>query len=517
MNYTKKNDYNQLRLLREGVYKVSIKTRFITSYLSAIFITITTIVMIIAFIFYITVGKVPNISDTYKLLTMQRSLTYEEEQAYFKLNELVKKSPEKMNPTNNDELFRIIKLIEKNGLDIVLKKNNDFTYYSQDLVEKSLRAHTIEYELNNFKPIGTLDNNGRLYHYLKQDFLFIDGSRGSFIILKRESNLLEFFTKWGIGIVLLIISLAILLAIYINHHLSRTIIKPLEVLRKTTQNIESTTTLDVNLDKMPQKESTKEVYDLQLSFKKMWIKLYEAERLRLKYENNRKELVANISHDLKTPITSIIGYVEGIQDGIANTPEKKASYLKTIHQKATSLNQLIEELFLYSKLELDKQLFKFEKISFLLFIQKIVSDYQEMYPEVEILLNHNLLKENQIFLDSIQAERAVINIIENSLKFKDSTKNKLIINIDVVKTSTNYQLSIRDNGIGIPSINIDKVANKFFRSDDARTPSVPGSGLGLSIVKEIMIKHQGKLDIKSTLNGGTEIRLYFPRIKEISI
>ena len=173
---------------------MTIKIRFIASYLSAIIISLVSILMILSIVLYVTVGKVPGVTDIYKMLTTQRSLTKAEEDAYLKLDHLLKKSPERMNPNENKELMLTIETIEQSGLEIALRKNNDFPYYSEDLVEKSLKVHALDYELNNFKPVGTIDNAGRLYHYLKKDFQFLDGANGSFIILKRESTLLEFFT-----------------------------------------------------------------------------------------------------------------------------------------------------------------------------------------------------------------------------------------------------------------------------------------------------------------------------------
>ncbi|MBP2966911.1 hypothetical protein, partial [Acinetobacter baumannii] len=129
--------------------------------------------------------------------------------------------------------------------------------------------HALDYELNNFTPIGTVDNANRLFHYLKKDYQFLDGTKGSFIILKRESTLLEFFTKWGVWIILSIIITATCLAIFINHRLTKTTIEPIEALQRATQQVDSPSILEEDLNLLPQKNITKEVYDLQNSFKEM--------------------------------------------------------------------------------------------------------------------------------------------------------------------------------------------------------------------------------------------------------
>lgn len=489
---------------------MTIKKRFMASYLSAIIISLVSVVIILSIVLYVTIGKVPSMTDIYKMLTTQRSLTKNEEDAYLKLDNLLKKSPERMNINNNEDLLSIIQSIEDTGLEVALRKENDFPYYSKDLIEKSLKVHALDYELNNFKPVGTLDNAGRLYHYLKKDFQFLDGTNGSFIILKRESTLLEFFTKWGVWIILLIVIAATMLAIFINRQLTKTTIEPIETLQKATQLVENSHALETSLNLLPQPNITKEVYDLQTSFKDMWIKLEKAENLRIEYETNRKELIANISHDLKTPITSIIGYVEGLQDGVANTPEKKEAYLQVVHQKALSLNQLIEELFLYSKLELEEQTFHFKNVSLINFIQSIFESYEQMHPDVHFIFTHDKLETELATIDPNQMERVVINILENSLKFKDPKKEQLIINVQLIKNNKSFFLTIKDNGIGISELDLPNVFDRFFRSDKSRTPNIKGSGLGLSIVKEIILKHQGQVTIHSKLNKGTTISIELP-------
>ena len=107
------------------------------------------------------------------------------------------------------ELKETIQTIEAKGLSVIIRKNARFPYYSDNLVEKSLSVHIPNYEMNNIMPTGTLDNAGRLYHYVKSDFHYLDGSNGSFIVLKRESSLFEFFTRWIIWMILLIILVAV--------------------------------------------------------------------------------------------------------------------------------------------------------------------------------------------------------------------------------------------------------------------------------------------------------------------
>lgn len=179
-----------------------------------------------------------------------------------------------------------------------------------------------------FSPIETLDNARWVYHYIKSDFLYKDGKYGSMIILKRESNLLEFFTKWGVWLVIFIILVAVLLAFLIIQRLKKTIIQPIEQLEEATFSVKESDNLSNMIEQFPDKNIVKGVERLQISFKNMWIELERAKKISEQYEDNRKELITNISHDLKTPITSIIGYVEGMLDGVSNTYEKSNAIYK---------------------------------------------------------------------------------------------------------------------------------------------------------------------------------------------
>lgn len=311
---------------------MTIKKRFIYSYISAIAITIASFFLIVSLTFYVALGKVPNITTIYKMITTQRSLTADEKNSYLGLYNIVQENPEQLKLPLNDRVTKLIKTIEEKNLYVVIRKEQNFSYYSNGLVEKSLQVHAPNYELNNFEPIGTLDNAGKMYHYIKSDFLYDDGKLGSIIVLKRESNLLEFFTKWGIWLILIIILLAILLASLIVQRLKKTIIQPIEHLEEATYSVKEYEDVLTEIERFPEEHIVKEVERLQISFKNMWTELAQAEKLSKQYEDNRKELIANISHDLKTPITSIMGYVEGMMDGVANTDEKKQRYLQTIYK-----------------------------------------------------------------------------------------------------------------------------------------------------------------------------------------
>lgn len=490
---------------------MTIKKRFLISYLSAFIISISSLLLILSLVFYLTLNKIPSVTEVYKMITKQRALTIEEEESFIALDRIVKKSPDLLNTPLSEEILATIHSIEKKGLEVVIRKNKQFSYYSSNLVEKSLIAHSPDYELNNFTPAGTLDNAGRLFHYIKLDFKYLDGSSGSFIILKRESNLFEFFTKWGIWIILIIIAIAIFSAWLINYRLTKTTIEPLEELESATTSIANFTEFIQSKKNSPPVSKSKEVRQLEESFEQMWRELQKAEADRSRYEDNRKELVANISHDLKTPITSIIGHVEGLQDGVANTEEKQQRYLEIIHKQGTHLNELIEELFLYSKLDLDAVIFDKKTIDFIPYIRHLLEEYH--WDNESHLTTDFPTEELLVSIDPIQMNKVLTNLIQNSLKFRDKTK-VLTLDFKIDFDNDHLFFSLRDNGTGISQDELAHVFRRFYRVDKSRTPLVKGSGLGLSIVKQIVEHHNGSIQINSQLGEYTQIIITLPRLLE---
>lgn len=490
---------------------MTIKRRFITSYLSAIILTLSSVFLIFSLIFYITLDDLPSFTTVYKMLTTKRSLTSAEEKSFIALDELVAKSPKLLEKPFSTTVKDLFTEIEQENLKVVIRKNQNFPYYSDDLAEKSLSAHIPDYELNNFEPIGTLDNAGRLYHYLKSDFTYLDGSSGSFIILKRESNLLEFFTKWGIWIVFAIISLSLFVAWHINKKLQQTTITPLEKLSQATKLTADYETLSKHIKNYPEVNVTEDVQALQTNFKAMWLELQRVEHNQRLNEANRQELITNLSHDLKTPMTSIIGYVEGLQDGVANTPEKQAAYLKTIRDKALSLNDLIEELFIYSNLEINAVLFDKKKYQLQSFLNEVTKEYSL---NTQIAWSADLAATPLYAeIDPLQMTRVLTNLIQNSLKFKQLSKPQVTIQLTLAQENNYAVLKLEDDGIGIPESQLAHVLERFYRGDQARSATVKGSGLGLSIVKEIVEAHAGSLRITSQLGVGTTVSIYLPITK----
>lgn len=243
---------------------------------------------------------------------------------------------------------------------------------------------------------------------------------------------------------------------------------------------------------------------------------FDSMRKELKYANEREKymkkersmLLANISHDLKTPITSIKGYIEGIRDGVASTPEKMNSYLDTIHAKAEVIDEMVNNLSMFSKLELSRLTFDFEQGDFNAFLRGFAGNYKIDFEKNGIRFSDKISDIKAVVkIDYEKMSRVFANIIDNAVKYRNGSEPTLEIST-FLKDGGVYAY-ISDNGIGIEEDELRNVFEGFYRVDSSR--SIKGSGLGLGIVKQIVEKHGGKIWLKSDgIGKGTTAVVYLP-------
>lgn len=278
----------------------------------------------------------------------------------------------------------------------------------------------------------------------------------------------------------------------------RSIAAPLLKLKKATRSIK-----EGNLDFVLDVEGNDEFAELFQDFEDMRIRLKESAEEKILMDKENKELISNISHDLKTPITAVKGYVEGIMDGVADTPEKMERYVKTIYNKTNEMDHLINELTFYSKIDTNRIPYTFSKLN--------VEDYfgdcaEEVGLEletrgIELVYANYVEGDVQVIADGEQIRRVIHNIIGNAIKYMDKPKG--IIQIRVKDVGDFIQIEIEDNGKGIGAKDIAYIFDRFYRTDVSRNSSKGGSGIGLSIVKKIMEDHGGKVWATSRLGIGT--------------
>lgn len=284
----------------------------------------------------------------------------------------------------------------------------------------------------------------------------------------------------------------------LTYMVSRSILKPVDKLIKAADEIRSG-----NLDHPVEKTGNDELGKLSDTFESMRIQLKESDELQNKYEASRKELIASISHDLKTPMTSIQGYIKGLLDGVANTPEKTARYLETIDRKADDLDGLIDELFLYSKLDLEREPFHFETVDLRAYLTDYMEELRFSLSGVSVSFDADPAKKYEVAADREKLNRAVENIIQNALKYMD--KGTPEISVQLQDKEEYAEVRIQDNGSGIPQEAVPHIFDSFYRTDASRNSGTGGSGLGLAIVKRIIEEHGGRIWAESQVGAGTAI------------
>lgn len=331
--------------------------------------------------------------------------------------------------------------------------------------------------------------------------IIIEGVLGLllFSLLGREPDATEVRTFMTVRLFLFLLVLVITNSL-LTYLVSRSIIHPVEKLRQSARRI-SEGDLDFRLDAAGKDE----IGELARAFEEMRKKLKEADELRTKYEESRRELLASISHDLKTPVTSIKGYVEGIQDGVANTPEKRNKYLQTIYTKAYDMERLIDELFLYSKLDLKQVPFTFERLDLYIYMRSFLKEWEMDFKQEDITVSVQAEEgENyEALVDRKQLKRAITNIISNSIKHMNKQDKHLSICLSADPQWVTVE--IRDNGRGIAGEALPYVFDHFYREDEARSSATGGSGLGLAIVKCIIEEHGGQVWAESEQGIGTSL------------
>ncbi len=278
------------------------------------------------------------------------------------------------------------------------------------------------------------------------------------------------------------------------------ILVPLDKMRIATKKI-----ADGNFDYELDEKDFVEIPFLYNDFEKMRIKLKENEEEKILSENASRELVSNISHDLKTPLTAIRGYVEGILDGVASSPQKVRDYLTTIYNKTNDMTKLIDELLYYSRVSGNEFSYNFEKTN----VKEFFDDYvKDLYLELDTIkinfsYSANVDADTVIDIDREQIKRALNNIVANAVKYMD--KEDPEIHFRVKETMDAINIRISDNGRGIDEKDLPHIFERFYRSDASRNTKLGGSGIGLSIVKKVIENHEGSVVAISKSGVGTDI------------
>ncbi len=229
-------------------------------------------------------------------------------------------------------------------------------------------------------------------------------------------------------------------------------------------------------------------------------------------QEERGLLMANLSHDLRTPITAIKGYVEGIRDGIAATPEKQKHYLDIIYNKSLVMEKLVRNMSDFSEYELGRMQYHFEYVDMIPFLRDLAEEYQYDVQQNGMTFQASLPQGRYtVTADRGKLKRVLDNLVSNAVKYGRPGGQ---VNFSAEEYEGGLVLQVTDNGKGISTQALHHVFDSFFRADAARTSSVPGSGLGLAICRSIVDSHHGKIWLTSEEGEGTRAFVYLPLQKE---
>lgn len=410
---------------------------------------------------------------------------------------------EKSTPPLAQEFLKILYQTMTNAPEDLLNReflielDNISGYKGKTNIYVEKRNKTVNSIENNH--IGKHKNSSNRYNpFSSWNFYFSDGSPGKLTLLIFDPQLMKgIFLSGGVAL-LMAIGALILTNGLLSWFVAKSIITPLKILERSALNIKNE-----DLDTPVTYSGKDEFLHVCVAFEEMRLRLKDSLLERLKYEENRKELLSNISHDLKTPITAIKGYVEGIKDGIADTPEKMERYIDTVYSKSVLMNDLIDRLFLFSKLDLGRIQFNFQNIDINTFLKDIFEELKFDYSKMQLQMDLPM-KKIPITADPIHLHRVLVNLVDNALKY--SGRDRTIIIVSLTEMDHIVEIALTDNGVGISEESLPRIFERFYRSDPARSSLIEGSGLGLSISSQIIKAHGGEMSAESLKNQGTTIR-----------
>ena len=449
------------------------------------------------------------VDDNYNYLSNTTQLFYRFTKGSFEdLKKVAKENPEKFEDTTyledtNAEL-------EKKSSYLVVRKDSALVYIGKD-GGSSLLTQLPPYGDNTDNAYSGTYIDGEEQALLKQvDFVYPDESKGSaFIVTVLESSVPE-LKKMAVDIMIAVLLILVLTACMLTIWIYTSMINPIKKLQAAAQNIK-----EGNLDFTVEVENDDEIGELCRSFEEMRQRLKDNTEEKIESERENKTLISNIAHDLKTPITAVKGYAEGLMDGVADTPEKRDKYIRTIYNKANEMDTLINELTLYSKIDTNRIPYNFAKINISDYFMDCVEELGLDLEAKNIGLGYfNYVDEDvQIIADPEQLRRVINNIVGNSIKYLD--KQKGFINIRIKDVGDFIQVEIEDNGRGISARDLPYIFDRFYRADASRNSATGGSGIGLSIVKKIIEDHGGKIWATSKETIGTVMYFVIRKYQEV--
>ncbi|NLL76138.1 MAG: HAMP domain-containing histidine kinase [Clostridiales bacterium] len=486
------------------------KTRLLVTFLTIVLMPL----MLTAVAFVSIGGYLMNAQRDMGMVNIDYTMMSDPAQTFEKITEKIFKEVKQQIATDQTKLedFDYLADINKGIADkasYIIVRKGDQIYYAGNKVaaDKIFRLLPAYGYANESHDAGYYYNS--MEKLVKQlDFTFSDGTEGSFFIVTKIHALIskQLLIDMFIAIILILIFTSLMLTRWI--HMG--VFLPINELNTAMKNIAAG-----NLEYMLNTNNKGEIGELYKNYEEMRLRLKESTDEKFEHEKQNRELISNISHDLKTPITAIKGYVEGIMDGVADTPEKMDKYIKTVYNKANDMDRLINELTVYAGIDSNRMPYHFHRINVADYFGDCIEEVGLDLESKNIELNYfNLVSpDTMIIADPEQLKRVISNIIGNSVKYLD--KEKGVIDIRILDEVDSIRVEIEDNGKGIAAKDLPNIFERFYRTDASRNSSKGGSGIGLSIVKKIVEDHGGYIWATSKENEGTCLHFVFRKYREV--
>ena len=411
---------------------------------------------------------------------------------------------------HNDEMNHLEHKLSSMGYHFMIEKNGNVIY--SNLSDADVEE-LMELGGNAVYSARTLTASRDEISIIKNTFYHGDRTLCIIAIHREQADrevvnwLQNYILRYIAGIFAFFVMLMLLMNGILSRWISRSILKPMALLREGTREIR-----EGNLDVQVRYEKRDEFGRLCRDFDDMRRYLKESVEQRVRDEQRRKELIRGISHDLRTPLTSISGYVEGLLTGIAETPEKRLRYLKAIRTRTDNLTGLVDSLSEYSRLD-QNFTYHMQKTDLKAWLEAYLENgkHDAVHDRVEIDFRPGDAP-CLVELDGKEFKRVLENLFSNTVKYRTQPRSRVLLSLNRMQNGRFVTLLYQDDGPGVPDDSLSRIFDSFYRVDRARSSSGNGSGIGLAVAKEIILGHKGKIWAEN--RGGLAVIIQLPCFEE---